>query len=86
MLIKNKMAADFDQNHWFKGISFDKLNNIQIKIFSTQFWYADSKTRSSSKSESVWLSDLAKNKMAPKSLSRVNKIEHYQTGSISKTM
>ena len=54
MWIKAKWLPVFNQNYRFKGISLVSLITFnQIKSFSTQSWYADSKTHSSAKSESV---------------------------------
>ena len=54
MCIKTKWLQVFNQYHRFKDISLVSLIKFnQIKSFSTQFLYADSKTHSSSKSESV---------------------------------
>ena len=70
MWIKTKWPPVFNQNHRFKGITLVNLITFnQIKSFSAQFLYADSRTHSSSKSEStcdslIWI----KTKWTPKPL------------------
>ena len=80
MWIKTKWLPVFNQNYRFNGISLVSLITFnQIESFSTQFLYADSKTHSSSKSESVLTLWFHQNHWLTKQV-------EYQTDSTGETM